>query len=169
MPQVTDAAGNYSASFGGTSSACPGAAAVTALVLSRNPELRRKEVVDILRQACDHIDPTDGRWGADWHSPWYGYGRFNAATAVQLAAPRRVDRLVVERAFAEPVQDLTSARVTLDVREARELAELTVRVDIEHSHVGRLLGPRVDRAARHRSGPGRPPLSCRTPRCRSRA
>jgi len=40
-PQLGDPAGNYTNRFGGTSSACPGAAGIVALILSVNPELRR--------------------------------------------------------------------------------------------------------------------------------
>ena len=45
-----DAAGNYTNSFGGTSSATPGAAGVAALILSRNPALRWDEVRDVMKQ-----------------------------------------------------------------------------------------------------------------------
>ena len=42
-----DAAGDYTNSFGGTSSACPGAAGVAALVLSVNPALTSQGVRDV--------------------------------------------------------------------------------------------------------------------------
>ena len=44
-----DAAGDYTNSFGGTSSACPGAAGVAALVLSVNPALTWQGVRDVLQ------------------------------------------------------------------------------------------------------------------------
>jgi subtilisin family serine protease len=81
-----DAAGHYTNSFGGTSSATPGVAGVAALVLSLNRELTSPQVKALLRQACDPIDPANGQYDADGHSPLYGFGRLNAATAVQLAA-----------------------------------------------------------------------------------
>lgn len=80
-----DEAGNYTASFGGTSSACHGAAGVAALVLAVNPDLTREQVKDILKNACDRIDPDFGNYNANGHSPFYGYGRLNAAKAVKLA------------------------------------------------------------------------------------
>jgi subtilisin family serine protease len=132
-----DRKGNYTNSFGGTSSACPGAAGVAALVLARNPELRSSEVKDVLRRSCDRIDAADGQW-VDGHSPWYGFGRLNAENAVRLARPEPADRLVISRSFSEPVHDLGVAKVTLDVSEDRTLADLKVVVDIRHSHVGDL-------------------------------
>jgi len=80
-----DAAGNYTSKFGGTSAACPGAAGVAALVISRNPRLRWDEVRDILRDCCDRIDPAGGNYNAKGHSTRYGYGRLNARRAVELA------------------------------------------------------------------------------------
>lgn len=80
-----DQQGNYTNSFGGTSSACPGAAGVAALVLSCNPELSREDAVDILRRCCERIDEQGGRWAAG-RSPLYGHGRLNAETAVRLAS-----------------------------------------------------------------------------------
>jgi subtilisin family serine protease len=80
-----DAAGNYTNGFGGTSSACPGAAGVAALVISRNPALRAGEVKEILRRACLPIDPQGGQYDDEGHSAMYGYGRLDAHAAAQLA------------------------------------------------------------------------------------
>ena len=82
-----DSAGNYTNSFGGTSSAAPGVAGVAALVLGVNGNLTRQDVRDILKRACDRIDATHGHYDpASGHSPLYGFGRLNAATAVGLAS-----------------------------------------------------------------------------------
>ena len=80
-----DVAGKFTNDFGGTSSACPGAAGVAALVLSANSALRWNEVKDILRRACDRIDPQGGQYDANGHSKFYGHGRLNAETAAKLA------------------------------------------------------------------------------------
>jgi subtilisin family serine protease len=85
MGRAGYSADNYTNSFGGTSSACPGAAGVAALVLSRNPSLNWDEVKDILRRSCDRIDPEDGKYDANGHSPLYGYGRLNAEKTVRPA------------------------------------------------------------------------------------
>ena len=80
-----DALGNYTNSFGGTSSAAPGVAGVAALVLAANPALTGSDVKDVLKATCDRIDPANGAYGADGHSALYGFGRVNAAAAVALA------------------------------------------------------------------------------------
>ena len=82
-----DEAGDYTNSFGGTSSACPGVAGVAALILARQPASSAgSEVRDLLRASCDRIDEAGGEYDADGHSPLYGYGRVNAARAVELAS-----------------------------------------------------------------------------------
>jgi len=85
-----DAAGNYCNTFAGTSGAAPGVAGVAALVLALNKKLRGVQVKDILRHACDRIDPRRGRYDrATGHSPLYGFGRLNALQAVKLARKTR--------------------------------------------------------------------------------
>ncbi len=76
---------DYISDFGGTSSACPGAAGVCALILSANPGLSRQEVKDILKLTADKIDIVQGNYNDKGHSKWYGYGRVNALKAVELA------------------------------------------------------------------------------------
>ena len=78
-------AADYTNSFGGTSSSCPGAAGVAALVLSRNESLRWDAVKDILRRSCDRIDPEGGGYDERGHSQLYGFGRLNAEMAVRSA------------------------------------------------------------------------------------
>ncbi len=77
--------GNYTGTFGGTSSACPGIAGIAALILSVNPELRWNQVTNILRQSSVKIDEVNGSYDSHGHSPFYGYGRPNATKAVELA------------------------------------------------------------------------------------
>ena len=84
-----DEAGDYTNSFGGTSSACPGVAGVAALILAVNPELTWRQVREVLRDCCDRIDEAGGDYDGDGHSPLYGYGRVNAARAVELAAAQK--------------------------------------------------------------------------------
>jgi hypothetical protein len=85
MGKVGYSADNYTNSFGGTSSACPGAAGVAALVLSSNEALYWEEVKNILRLSCDRIGQEDGQYDEEGHSPLYGYGRLNAEKAVRSA------------------------------------------------------------------------------------
>jgi subtilisin-like proprotein convertase family protein len=134
------ASGNYTNAFGGTSSACPGAAGVAALVLSRNPSLRWDEVKDILRRSCDRIDPQGGQYNGNGHSQFYGYGRLNAETAARLAIPTHtVDSIVISRTYSEPITDFQTSRITLEVGETSTLADIKVQLDIEHSYIGDLV------------------------------
>ena len=82
---IGDIAGNYTATFGGTSSACPGVAGIAALILSVNPDLSWQQVRELIKNSCDKVDSQDGNYDAAGHSPLYGYGRLNAAKAVQNA------------------------------------------------------------------------------------
>jgi subtilisin-like proprotein convertase family protein len=135
-----DADLKYTNSFGGTSSACPGAAGVAALVLSRSPELRREEVKDILRRCCDKIDPQAGQYDANGHSKLYGFGRLNAETAVRLARPETpVAAARVEKSFDVPIADFATARVTLEVAENTPIEALGVALEIEHTFIGDLV------------------------------
>ena len=68
--------GNYTAHFGGTSAACPQAAAVAALILSVNDQLSESEVRDIIKGSANDMGPT----GYDTD---YGYGRINAYEALK--------------------------------------------------------------------------------------
>jgi hypothetical protein len=87
--RVGYSADNYTNSFGGTSSACPGAAGVAALVLSLNESLRWDEVKEIMRRSCDQIDPEDGKYDERGHGPLYGYGRLNAEKAARPGGSTR--------------------------------------------------------------------------------
>lgn len=81
--------GDYYEYFGGTSSACPHAAAVAALVLSVDSTLTGAEVRVILETSCDKIpgysfalteDYPNGTWNNE-----LGYGRVNAYKSVLAA------------------------------------------------------------------------------------
>ena len=74
--------GLYTNAFGGTSSACPLAAGIGALVLSLRPDIPAALALRILRESCDKIGPlpyVEGR------NDEYGWGRLNAHRALQLA------------------------------------------------------------------------------------
>ena len=75
--------GDYSYSFGGTSAACPVAAGLVGLLLSSNPGLNRADIFQILNDSADKVG---GVSYSDGFSPYYGNGRINAYTAIQLAA-----------------------------------------------------------------------------------
>ncbi len=75
---TTTLSGGYGVGTG-TSASAPIVAAIGALVMSVNPDLSGQEVQDILKQSADDLGP------AGW-DPSYGWGRINAAAAVQLAS-----------------------------------------------------------------------------------
>ncbi len=81
---------NYTNDFGGTSSSCPLAAGVVALVLQSKPTLGWRDVQEILIRSATKVNPTDTDWvnnGAGWHfNHQYGAGLINAQAAVTLAA-----------------------------------------------------------------------------------
>jgi hypothetical protein len=82
---------DYRDNFGGTSSATPLVAGVTALMLSINPELTWIQLRQILRETAVQIDPGNVQWvdqdgdGIADFNPLYGYGRVDAEAAVQAA------------------------------------------------------------------------------------
>ncbi len=82
---IGDIEGNFTATFGGTSSACPGAAGVAALMLAVNPDLTWRQVREVIRNSCDQIDEAAGSYDAGGHSIFYGHGRINARKAVENA------------------------------------------------------------------------------------
>lgn len=72
-------AGNYTNTFGGTSSATPLASGIAALVLSRSPGLPRAEVIEILKNSADKEGPEPYVAG---RNDRYGHGRLNAHEAL---------------------------------------------------------------------------------------
>lgn len=93
---------DYRNNFGGTSYSTPVCAGLAALMLSANQSLTWIEVRELIRNTAVKIDPnnsnavgrwrdvnglisTDPRYLGPFFSQWYGYGRINAAAAVQAA------------------------------------------------------------------------------------
>ncbi len=135
-----DTAGNYTNSFGGTSSAAPGVAGACALILAHNPELRWDEVKDILKRSCDPIDPAGGAYDAEGHSDLYGYGRVDAKKALELARPAQAGLTAIRSAIQDvPILDLKTARLAVAVADTAPLQSLKVTVDIEHTYIGDLV------------------------------
>ncbi len=85
--EPTDA--NYTATFGGTSSATPLATGVSALILEANPLLGWRDMQEILIRSATRNDPTDSDWRANaagiWFNHKYGGGLISASGAVAMA------------------------------------------------------------------------------------
>lgn len=92
---------NHINNFGGTSSATPLCAGVAALVLSANPDLTFIEAREVMRSTAIKLDLANTHPDGQWldangdpsvtsglpaiRSQWYGYGRIDAAAAVNAA------------------------------------------------------------------------------------
>lgn len=82
--------GDYSYDFGGTSSACPLVAGISALVLSANPALTAGQVKGILRKTARRIGPSSA-YDRHGHSKDFGYGCIDANAAVKAAIAMRTN------------------------------------------------------------------------------
>ena len=112
------ASGDYTNSFGGTSSACPGAAGTAALMLSANSDLTWQQVKNIIKQTCEKIDTANGQYDAQGHSKFYGHGRIDAEKAVQRAIALKnaaaVGRIKIISALVDPAgQDQGNEKISL--------------------------------------------------------
>ncbi|MBW4473372.1 MAG: S8 family serine peptidase [Stenomitos rutilans HA7619-LM2] len=149
-------ADNIAIDFGGTSSACPLVAGVAALVLSANPDLTAAEVKQLLQQTADKIvDPSPdpqfgfrkGTYEAGGRSDWFGYGKVNAAKAVQAAVQRQAmtaiapSRQIQQQSTTSlPIPDNNpqGATSTIQITDAGTVRSLQVSVTIDHSFLGDL-------------------------------
>lgn len=147
---------DYTNNFGGTSSACPLAAGVAALILSANPELSAAEVRDVLESTADKIidDSTDpqlgnafGNYDANGHSLWFGYGKVNAYEAV-LEAQRRFsgtdkpsEIVRFESTPLLPIPDNNPVGIvnSFEAQNQGVVEDLQVGVDISHTYIGDLI------------------------------
>lgn len=154
--------GDYTETFGGTSSACPMVAGVAALMLSVNPDLTAHQVRDLLQQTADKIVDPDpdpqfgfrlGTYENDNHSDWFGYGKVNAFRAVQAAQNQQGVVLQVSRQIQArnqsslPIPDADRKGIIskIEITEPSLIAEITVTVAITHTFLGdleiRLMAP----------------------------
>jgi hypothetical protein len=85
MPGInTTRTGNgFTTSFGGTSAASPVAAGVGAIVLNALPDLTAAQLQALLEATAQKIDLAGGDYDNEGHSRQYGWGRVDAAAALQ--------------------------------------------------------------------------------------
>ncbi|RYY60424.1 MAG: hypothetical protein EOO05_09970, partial [Chitinophagaceae bacterium] len=108
---------DYNPTFNGTSSACPAAAGVTALILSVNSNLSEAQVREILERSATKAGPysyarEENQPNGSWSSE-LGYGMVNAKNAV-LAASAQSACIVTPRANG-PLQVCSGSSVSLSV------------------------------------------------------
>jgi len=80
---------SFTENFNGTSSACPVASGVTALLLQANSSLNWRDVKEIYIRSATKNDSGDSDWARNgagfWFNHKYGAGLINASDAVRLA------------------------------------------------------------------------------------
>ena len=92
--------GNYTATFNGTSAACPQVSGAAALMLSINPNLTEAQVRTILQQTATDM-------GASGFDNTFGFGRLN----VEAALRRVISDMGISIAGANPVCTSTTYQV----------------------------------------------------------
>lgn len=147
--------GDFTTNFGGTSSATPLVAGVAALVLSINPELTAQQVKLILEQTADKIIDSDpdpqlgmreGTYNSNGHSQWFGYGKVNAAKAVQAAQKMTNSGLFAteyvrgenSRALSIPDHDLAGVKSAIAMTASSSIKDIQITVNITHDFLGDL-------------------------------
>ncbi|NJL60400.1 MAG: S8 family serine peptidase [Desulfobacteraceae bacterium] len=135
--------------FGGTSAVAPMISGVIALMLHANPKLGWRDVQHILIHSAEQNDPTDSDWklnGAGLHvNHKYGFGRVNAAKAVDLSykwqnAPKepttsfgvgKVDQLI-------PDNDSAGVSSAISISDSFRLEHVEVIFQATHPYRGDL-------------------------------
>lgn len=143
--------GDYTSTFGGTSSATPAVAGVVALMLQANPNLTYRDVQEILMRTATRNDPNNGGWvtngaGFDFHHQ-YGSGLVDAEAATSLAATwtnlvTRQTRTNSATGLPLPIPDGGSAGLTktfsVGNTDNLRLEHVTVSVKATHPYRGQL-------------------------------
>lgn len=114
--------GDYTGLFGGTSSACPVAAGVAALLVAANPD---KTALEIERAMIASARPAPFAVpDANGHDALYGYGIVDPTAALELLAPPAQPEVSPE-ATPEPAPEAAPEVPTEPVEATAEASELT--------------------------------------------
>lgn len=110
--------GDYVSNFNGTSSACPHVAGVAALILSVNPNLSQKQVVDIIEKTAQKVggynySTTSGKPNGTWNNEM-GYGLINAFAAVSSTVQFNNQTVSIDKTVSG--SEIISANVTVNNR-----------------------------------------------------
>jgi subtilisin family serine protease len=135
--------GDYTFSFGGTSSSTPLCAGLAGLILSIDPDLTSANVRSIIMNTADKIDIANGQYDDNGHSPKYGHGRINAQAAVDMARdsgqqnhPRQT--LFMEHQAKIRIPDLGQITDTIPFPLDVNIQEIEININIKHTYRGDL-------------------------------
>jgi subtilisin-like proprotein convertase family protein len=145
-----DPPGDYTYSFGGTSSAAPLVAGCIALVLEANPNLSWRDVQDILARSSSKNQPADAGWitngaGLSFNHK-FGFGRINVGNAVTSAtaytplpaeAPPITATETIQPAVAIPDNNTTGVTRTLNLAGPSGFVAEHVEVQVGVTHTWR--------------------------------
>jgi len=148
LPNIPDL--NYTNDFGGTSSACPLVAGVTALILQAKPTLGWRDVQEILIRSAKKNQPADTDWinnGAGFHfNHKYGAGLVDAHAAVLMSGtwtnlgPQL--KISATNSTSTTIVDNNNTGVTrsftLSAINSLRVEHVNVKVNISHSSRGDL-------------------------------
>ena len=141
-------ASDYTADFGGTSSATPLVAGIAALMLEANPQLGWRDVQEILIRSAFDQNPTDPDWSVNGaglsFNHKFGAGRIDAAAAVALATtwvnlPAQTSVALARNAINRAIPDNNASGITetFDFSSSSLRVEhVTVTFDASHAYRG---------------------------------
>ncbi|MCI0555559.1 MAG: S8 family serine peptidase, partial [Anaerolineae bacterium] len=142
--------GDYTSTFGGTSSASPAATGAIALILEANPNLGWRDVQEILVQSARKNQPGDTGWfnnGAGFHfNHKFGFGLIDTQAAVALGSTWVNLEPQTSQALSQtglgvsiPDNNPTGVSRTFDFSSsAIRLEHVTVTANISHTSRGNL-------------------------------
>lgn len=146
---TTTGGAGYTSNFGGTSSACPLGAGVTALVLEANPALTWRDVTAVLIESARKNDGGNSNWqvnGAGYDvNINYGFGAIDADAAVQLAetwtnlpAEQSLTSGTVSVGQTIPDNDTNGVERVVNIPTDIAIESVELKVNISHNNVGDL-------------------------------
>jgi subtilisin family serine protease len=147
--------GNFTNTFGGTSSATPVVAGVVGLILSVNPDLTARQVNNILEETADKIIDSEadlqlgrreGTYDEKGHSQWFGYGKVNAFRAVEAAkklraTPNRGNQQISAKninKIAIPDNNRQGIKSAIAFSDPSLVQDIQITVNINHDFLGDL-------------------------------
>ena len=142
--------GDYTSTFGGTSSSTPTAAGIVALMLGKNPSLGWRDVQEILIRTAAKIKPTDPDWVTNGSgfafNHQFGAGLIDATAAVNLAATwqnlgAHMNVVSSQSALSVTIPNNNPAGITRSFNLANSnlrVEHVTVKLNVNHTARGNL-------------------------------